>query len=39
MKYDLSKLIDKQKAIVAFKNHLEKGSKVELKKILQFNSF
>lgn len=33
MKYDLSNSLDKQKAITAFKNHLEKGSKVELKKI------
>lgn len=33
MKYDLSNSLDKQKAITAFKNHLEKGNKVELKKI------
>ena len=32
MKYDLSKPIDRLKAITAFKNHLDKGSKVELKK-------
>ena len=33
MKYDLSNSLDKQKAITAFKSHLEKGNKVELKKI------
>ncbi len=33
MKYDLSNSLDKQKAITAFKNHLEKGNNVELKKI------
>lgn len=33
MKYNLSDPFDKQKAISSFKAHLDKGNKVELKKI------